>query len=96
MLIHTYDASVEYKSPVEITVNDNLAQSLNSAERKKHKLEILVENMGRTNFVWDMKKMRKGNILQTSNCTKQSPLPGFFGTRGHGHLLLGNMGTKGK
>lgn len=60
VLIQTYDASMGYKSPVVIAVSQNHEQSLRSAKQTKHKLEILVENMGRTNFVWDMNKMRKG------------------------------------
>ena len=50
-----------------IKVSQNHAQSQRSAEPTKHKLEILVENMGRTNFVWDMKRMRKGNVSKCSN-----------------------------
>lgn len=60
ILIQTYDASTRYESPVVIKVSQNHAQAQRSAEPTKHKLEILVENMGRTNFVWDMKRMRKG------------------------------------
>ena len=67
ILIQTYDASTRYESPVVIKVSQNHAQSQRSAEPTKHKLEILVENMGRTNFVWDMKRMRKGNVSKCSN-----------------------------
>ena len=58
VLIHTYDASVEYKSRVDIAVS----QSLKLPESRKHKLEILVENMGRTNIDWQIKKLHKGNM----------------------------------
>lgn len=54
--IHTYDASLEYKSSVEIEVDEKLA----SVVKVPCKLEILVENMGRTNIGWEMNKLRKG------------------------------------
>ncbi|KAL9963399.1 hypothetical protein ACROYT_G026909 [Oculina patagonica] len=62
LLIYTYDASVEYKSPVRVAVNKHLTQPVidRLLESKNVKLEILVENMGRTNIGWDIKKLRKG------------------------------------
>lgn len=62
LLIYTYDASVEYKSPVRITVNEHQTQPVINRllDSKNLKLEILVENMGRTNIGWDMEKLRKG------------------------------------
>jgi len=54
--IYTYDASLEYKSAVEIQVDEKVASLL----KKPYKLEILVENMGRTNIGWEMYKLRKG------------------------------------
>jgi len=62
MLIHTYDASLEDRSSVRVTVSRHLTQPTikDLLELKSHKLEILVENMGRTNIGWDMKKLRKG------------------------------------
>ena len=64
LLVHTYDASLEDRSSVHVTVNKSLTQATikDLVELKSHKLEILVENMGRTNIGWDMKKLRKGNI----------------------------------
>lgn len=64
MLIHTYDASLEYRSSVHVTVNEHLDKRTieDLLKFKSHKLEILVENMGRTNIGWDMKKLRKGNL----------------------------------
>lgn len=64
MLIHTYDASLEERSSVRVTVSKHLTQATidNLLELKSHKLEILVENMGRTNIDWDIKQLRKGNI----------------------------------
>ena len=63
MLIYTYDASLEDRSPVRVTVSKHMTQAAikDLLELKSHKLEILVENMGRTNIGWDMKKLRKGN-----------------------------------
>ena len=68
VLIYTYDASLEYKSPVHVTVNEYLTQSAIDGLRalKNHNLQILVENMGRTNIGWDLKKLRKGNICTLS------------------------------
>ena len=60
--IHTYDAS-QYESTVEIKVDKKLASLLKSP----YKLEILVENMGRTNIGWDMSKLRKGNQFSIRN-----------------------------
>lgn len=62
MLIHTYDASLEDRSSVHVTVNKHLTQETikDLLQLKSHKLEILVENMGRTNIGWDLKKLRKG------------------------------------
>lgn len=54
--IHTYDASLEYKSTVFVDVDEKLASVL----KKPYKLEILVENMGRTNIGWEMSQLRKG------------------------------------
>ena len=64
MLVHTYDASLEDRRSVHVTVSKNLTQATikELLELKSHKLEILVENMGRTNIGWDMKKLRKGTI----------------------------------
>ena len=64
MLIHTYDASLEERSSVRVTVSKHLTHATidNLLQLKSHKLEILVENMGRTNIGWDIKKLRKGNI----------------------------------
>lgn len=64
MLIHTYDASLEERSSVHVTVSKHLTLATidNLLELKSHKLEILVENMGRTNIDWDIKQLRKGNI----------------------------------
>jgi len=64
MLIHTYDASLEDRRSVRVTVSKQLTEQTikDLLELKSHKLEILVENMGRTNIGWDMKKLRKGNI----------------------------------
>ena len=64
MLIHIYDASLEERSSVRVTVSKHLTQATieNLLQLKSHKLEILVENMGRTNIGWDIKKLRKGNI----------------------------------
>ena len=66
MVIHTYDASLEERSSVRVTVSKHLTQATidNLLELKSHKLEILVENMGRTNIGWDIKKLRKGNICR--------------------------------
>ena len=63
MLIYTYDASLEDRSSVHVTVSEHLTQAAikDLLELKSHKLEILVENLGRTNIGWDMKKLRKGN-----------------------------------
>lgn len=41
---------------VEVHVDEKLASVVNTP----CKLEILVENMGRTNIGWDLKKLRKG------------------------------------
>jgi len=62
MLIHTYDTSLEERSSVCVTVNKHLTQETidNLLEFKSHKLEILVENMGRANIGWDIKQLRKG------------------------------------
>ena len=54
--IHTYDASLEEEMIVEVQVDEKLASVVNTP----CKLEILVENMGRTNIGWDLKKLRKG------------------------------------
>ena len=68
MLIHTYDASLEYRSSVRVTLSEHLTQATikNLLELKSHKLEILVENMGRTNIDWGMKKLRKGKHQQVN------------------------------
>ena len=61
MLLHTYDASLGYRSPVQVKMTEHLAKSgVKLPELKNHFLEILVENMGRTNIAWEMKKLRKG------------------------------------
>ena len=61
VLLHTYDASLGYKSPLRVKMSENLSKSgLKLPELKNHILEILVENMGRTNIAWEMKKLRKG------------------------------------
>lgn len=69
MLIHTYDASLEDRSSVRVTVSNHLTQPTikDFLQLKSHKLEILVENMGRTNIGWDMKKLRKGIKHQQVN-----------------------------
>ena len=54
--IHTYDASLEEEMIVEVHVDEKLA----SVVKAPYKLEILVENMGRTNIGWNLKKLRKG------------------------------------
>lgn len=41
---------------VEVHVDEKLASVVNDP----YKLEILVENMGRTNIGWNLKKLRKG------------------------------------
>lgn len=41
---------------VEVRVDEKLASVVNDP----YKLEILVENMGRTNIGWNLKKLRKG------------------------------------
>ena len=54
--IHTYDASLEEQMIVKVHVDKKLASVVNTP----FKLEILVENMGRTNIGWNLKKLRKG------------------------------------
>lgn len=54
--IHTYDASLEEEMIVEVHVDEKLESVVNAP----YKLEILVENMGRTNIGWNLKKLRKG------------------------------------
>ena len=54
--IHTYDASLEEQIIVKVHVDEKLASVVNAP----YKLEILVENMGRTNIGWNLKKLRKG------------------------------------
>ena len=54
--IHTYDASLVEEMIVKVHVDEKLASVVNDP----YKLEILVENMGRTNIGWDLKKLRKG------------------------------------
>ena len=64
--IHTYDASLQYKSSVEIKVDEKLA----SVVKMPCKLEILVENMGRTNIGWEMNKLRKGELNIVAACVQ--------------------------
>ena len=54
--IHTYDASLEEEMIVKVQVDEKLASVINTP----CKLEILVENMGRTNIGWNLMKLRKG------------------------------------
>lgn len=63
MLIYIYDVSLEDRSFVYVIVSEYLIQVIIKElfELKSYKLEILVENLGRINIGWDMKKLRKGN-----------------------------------
>ena len=64
------DIPLRSPRPVRFTTNQDPSQSLNSTDQKEYKVEILVENMGRTNFDWNSKRMRKGN-MKVNNCRKQ-------------------------
>ena len=71
--IHTYDASLEEQIIVKVRVDEKLASVVNAP----YKLEILVENMGRTNIGWNLKKLRKGepNIIARSVESRFLKLP---------------------
>lgn len=72
--IYTYDASLEYKWAVEIQVDEKVASLL----KKPYKLEILVENMGRTNIGWEMNKLRKGHLTSYVSVTALLIFQQFF------------------
>ena len=72
--IYTYDASLEYKSAVEIQVDEKVASLL----KKPYKLEILVENMGRTNIGWEMNKLRKGQLTSYISVRGSANFPTVF------------------
>lgn len=59
MLIYIYDVSLEDRSFVYVIVSEYLIQVIIKElfELKSYKLEILVENLGRINIGWDMKKL---------------------------------------
>lgn len=83
--IHTYDASLGEEMIVKVQVDEKLASVVNTP----CKLEILVENMGRTNIGWNLMKLRKGEpsiifravesrCLKLPNNLKKLPLPEDF------------------
>lgn len=56
LLVHTYDASLENTRTAEVKIDDETAKQL----KRPCKLQILVENMGRSNYGADNGVWRKG------------------------------------
>ena len=56
LLVHTYDASLENTRTAEVKIDDETAKQL----KRPCKLQILVENMGRSNYGADTGVWRKG------------------------------------
>lgn len=68
--VHTYDASLGFKSTIELKIDDKVSSQL----EMPCKVEILVENMGRSNYggtVWQSRKGISGSVwINRQNHTK--------------------------
>lgn len=79
--VHTYDASLGYKSTIELKIDDKVSSQL----EMPCKVEILVENMGRSNYGGTVWQSRKGINIRVIKLAK---LMKFVSNGLHWHASL--------